>query len=277
MRKRFQLSIWRGLLFLGLAAGLVVVTQAAAAKDSLVFFKNGRVLRVIDIREEADWVFLVVSEPRATEKEPDEEGANEIGVRADSIARIEEAGFRRPRREAIANAGRSANGPVREHTEADSRAAALSSSPGGGTMAEAMQKVPNVPAAGSPEAKLYVPATNPPEIEPGKSIAGWAMKAPLRNLRPPRHLLKRAKALNEQRRLEKERARAAGELQEYSPPTGPVGTGVYDPHGILARQREAAAQEEAASTAGQSDAPAAGETTEGSKPTGQDDSGGPER
>jgi hypothetical protein len=244
MRHRFQLPAKRGLWCLALALGLGLAPTLASAADSLVFFKNGRVLRVLDHREEGEWVFLVVGEPRPVVNDPSEEGPNEIGVRADSIDHIEEAEGGPRRQASIPNSGRAANGVVRPMTEADARAAALSSTAGGGSLAEAMEKVakvPNVPMKGSAEAKQYKPSSSPPDIEPGSSIAGYEMKKHYRNLRPPKHLLERAKFLNEQRRREKEMQKAAGEFVPFEPPTGEVGTGVFDPKGILAQKRAEAA------------------------------------
>jgi hypothetical protein len=276
MRYRFQLPVHRGLWRLGLAALLVLVPTLASATDSLVFFKNGRVLRVLDHRDEGEWVFLVVGEPRPNPKDPKEEGPNEIGVRADSIDRIEDAKGGPKRRTAIANSGRSANGVVRPMSEEDARAAALSSTAGGGSMAEALAKVanvPNVPTQGTAEAKQYRPTSNAPDIEPGSSIAGWEMKKGLKNLRPPKHLLDRAKMLNEQKRREKEMQMAAGEFVPYSPPTDDVGSGVYDPKGILAQKRAEAAAA-AAKAKAEAEAAAAEAEADGS---GQDDSPGQDR
>jgi hypothetical protein len=253
---------------------LVLVPTLASAADSLVFFKNGRVLRVLETRDEGEWIFLVVGEPRPNPKDPEEEGPNEIGVRADSIDHIEDAKGGPRRRTGIANSGRSANGVVRPMTEEDARAAALSSTPGGGSMAEAMAKVanvPNVPTQGTAEAKQYRPTSNVPEIEPGKSIAGWEMKKGLRNMRPPRYLVERAKALNEQRRRQKEMEMAAGEFVPFKPPTGDEEP-IWDPKGILAKKRAEAAAEASAK------AEAEAATAEGEAAgSGQDDASGQDR
>ncbi len=207
-----------------LALILVVAGAAPAlADDSIVYFKNGRALRVLDTRAEGEWVYLLISEPRPTGRKAGEEEPSELWVRADSIARIEGARTAAPTPGPGGHglAGRAANGVVREHSEADAMAAALSSRPGGGTMDEAAEMVPNVPAMGSPEAKLYKPSTYdagiPDDIKPGSSTAGYEIRAPLRNMRPPRHILERAKQLQEQRRMERA-ARQAAEAQPAPPP-----------------------------------------------------------
>jgi hypothetical protein len=143
-------------------------------------------------------------------------------------------------------------------------------------MAEAMAKVAkveNVPTMGTPEAKQYRPSSNAPEIEPGKTVAGWEMKRHLKNMRPPKYLVDRAKMLNEQRRRQKEMEMAAGEFVPFEPPTADVGSGVYDPKGILAKKRADAA---AAAAKAKADAEAAA-AAKGTDDSGQDDSSGQDR
>jgi hypothetical protein len=111
--------------------------------------------------------------------------------------------------------GRAANGVVREHGVSDALAAAASSRPGGGTMDDALAHVPNVPAMGTPEAARYTAsgggsASIPDDITPGSSIAGYEIRAPLRNMRPPHHIMERARYLQEQRRQQRMAEQAAG-------------------------------------------------------------------
>ena len=71
-----------------LACALLAAPSIATEESndgSIIFFKNGRALRVAAYRVEGDWAYLTVSQRADPEEEP-----SELIVRRDSIERLKE-------------------------------------------------------------------------------------------------------------------------------------------------------------------------------------------
>ena len=214
----------------------------AAAADSLVVFRSGKTMRVSSHREEGKWVFLTVSKRSNPKDEP-----SEIGVLKDSILRYETpqvaGGPIDP--PSAGGIGQAANGVIREMSEADALAAAMSSRPGGPRMDEARAQIDDsVPAADTLEGnKALVQQGGVPlaggggggggpapewEIDPEKAGAGSVIRAPLRNMKMSQKYIDRARQLHEQRQAAKAAAAAAaakaaqgGTPQGEAPPPPP--------------------------------------------------------
>lgn len=206
-----------------LLAGLLCGTPAGAAGDgsteSIIFFKNGRALRVAGYRIDGDWVYLTVSKRANPDEEP-----SEIGVLRATIARLEED---------TATRGRGGNVPVSQRGRV-----ANGITPSGFPLAEVRRaprgSIPHVPAAGTAEARKYKPRSSSPDIDPAKLTAGYVYSEPLRNRRVPQRYIEAARQYNELRRRERQLAAiAAAEGREpprlvppaalprgYTPPPG---------------------------------------------------------
>ncbi|MFQ5669945.1 MAG: hypothetical protein ACE5HD_05425 [Acidobacteriota bacterium] len=202
---------------------LVALAVGAAAPvmatDSLVFFKNGRTLRVLDYRDQGNWVFLRMSEPH-TPRGSNEQEVSELGVLASSIERIESVREIPGGQKGARSGRRSARGAeAQPMSEVLARAAAASSTPGGGTFAEALdraQKTPNIPSQNSRLANHYKPSGGATVILPGQGIAGEAMRSPLRRLGVRKDILQEFRARRRDPRLRQARAEALKKLQEQT-------------------------------------------------------------
>ncbi|MFQ5767524.1 MAG: hypothetical protein ACE5ID_06015 [Acidobacteriota bacterium] len=180
------------LIRLALLAGLVCcLPQSARAEgESILFFKNGRALRVVNYRTEGDWLFFMVSKPspqrvKQAAADDEEDAPSEMGVRRDSIKRIQSITDRPSR----SLRGRVAHG-------------------GRGTTAS-KKDLPHVPAAGSAAAKVYGGGAFMPNIDVEHNTAGQMYTAPLNRLRPPHYIIEAARKFRLEREREKARRRAA--------------------------------------------------------------------
>ena len=210
-RIRASWRAWPGLLSLLallLAGSLPAAELADGAvidSESVVYFTNGRALRVAGLRVEGDWVYLTVSKRAEPEEEP-----SEIGVLRAQIHHLEEddAVEKSMAHVPITQRGRMANG-ARRDGPANVVQAQVKEQPGA--------DVPHVPAAGSAEARMYKPRSSAPEIDPDKAGAGSRFFKPLRNLRVPQRYKEGARKHNELRELQRQLAEEAEARGEEAP------------------------------------------------------------
>ena len=185
-----------------LACTLLAVPSIAAEEsdeDSIVFFKNGRALRIAGYRVDGDWAYLIVSHRDDPEEDP-----SEIVVRRDSIERLtEDTATKEKYRNVPLNrrGGRTANGPVGRMTPSGLPFTEVRSAPGG--------PIPHVPAMGSAEARMYKPRSSSPEIDMEKAGAGHVFYEPLRHLKVPQRYKDAARRHHELLAKQKELDRLA--------------------------------------------------------------------
>lgn len=167
--------------------------------ESIIFFKNGRALRVAGFRVDGDWAYLTVSQRADPEEEP-----SEIVVRRDSIARLTEdtaaekalGGVSSHRR-----GGRTANGRVPKLTPSGLPFAEVRGSGGG--------SIPHVPDMDSAEARMYKPRSSSPDIDMAKAGAGHIFYEPLRHLKVPQRYKNAARQYKERQMRQQELDRQA--------------------------------------------------------------------
>ncbi|MFQ5720313.1 MAG: hypothetical protein ACE5IK_12260 [Acidobacteriota bacterium] len=175
------------------------------AVPSIVYFTNGRALRVAAYRVEGDWAYLTVSVRDDPEEKP-----SEMGVRASSVARVEvdDDAVTRGGNGRRDRTGRAANGPM--PITSSGLPMARVNGPVGGS-------VPSVPASGSPEARKYLPRSTSPDIDPTKAGAGHVFYEPLRHLKVPRRYIDAADRFEALKRKQKELDRAAAAEGKKAP------------------------------------------------------------
>lgn len=219
--KLFSVGVW-------LLATLLTPVVGVVAGEAIVHFKNGRALRVLDYREEGDWVYLILSEPKEHGKnsaikaargelEKPEDLVREMGVYRDTIARLEEAN---PASSAGGTAARTmsrvANGVVRRPRPIDSTSPArgyvvenrrpMSAEERAKRLATNTEKLTNVPStADGPASAAEIQRGNDAldAVDMTKTTAGGEMTRRYRQLKMPDYLKQRGKELAEQRRQER--------------------------------------------------------------------------
>jgi hypothetical protein len=214
-----------------------VVTPGTLADEQIVYFKNGRAMRVLDIRDEGDWVYLVISKPKEPEKmtnaQKREEGvelpedlARELGVRASTIDRIESArtGAATSRN---APATRTANGVVSNPGAFDGTSGSrgyvvkeLSPEEIARRQALAPPPVENTRSTAdgpaSPEAIARGNAALD-NVDLSKTLAGGAQRMNQRNLKVPSYIMQRARQVQAQRQQDRAARRLAGQTGQSAP------------------------------------------------------------
>jgi hypothetical protein len=218
-----------------------VVPLEPLAGEQIVFFKNGRALRVLDSREEGEWVYLVISEPKDTGKMTDaqkraaaageaEDVSREIGVRASTIDRVENAtgGGAITKKK---NTSRTANGVVSDPGSFDGTSGSrgyvvkeLTPDEIARRKALNPEPVPNTPAMGSgassPEAIAQSNAALD-SVDLSKTLAGGEQRINSRNLKVPSYILNRAKQVQAQRQQDRAAKRLAMRREQAAAAAAP--------------------------------------------------------
>jgi hypothetical protein len=219
--KLFSVGIW-------LLATLLSPVVLTVAGEAIIHFKNGRALRVLDYREEGDWVYLILSEPKELGKdsaikaargelEKPEDLVREMGVYRDTIARLEDTNPASGDGGTVARTvSRQANGVVRKPKNVDSTSPArgyvvenrrpMSAEEMAKRRATNTEKVTNVRSTADGTATAA-------EIQRGNealdavdltnTVAGGEMTRRYRQMKMPDYIKKRSEELAEQRQQER--------------------------------------------------------------------------
>jgi hypothetical protein len=215
------------LLLTGLALAGASASPSLGA-DAVLYFKNGRALRVVDYRTEGEWLFFMVSPPPPPSQKPaDEEdtGPSEMGIRRSLIDRIETP--HTARTDSVANTVAGGGG--------GGGAAAEGPRPASGGIASTAD-LSHVPTLGSAEAAKYGPKPVMPQPDISKSGAGHALQGDLRNAKVPHRILKQAQEYQAQVKAARELKRQQqGATTTPSPaaanPAPPLPVPAEDPEG----------------------------------------------
>ena len=219
--KLFSVGLW-------LLATLLPPVVSSVAGEAIVHFKNGRALRVLDYREEGDWVYLILSEPKELGKdspikaargelEKPEDLVREMGVYRDTIARLEEAN---PASSgggtAAKTTSRQANGVVRKPSAIDSTSPSrgyvvenqrpMSAEERAKRLATNTAKRTNVPStADGPASAADIKRGNDAldAVDLSNTVAGGEMTRRYRQLKMPDYIKQRSKELAKQRQQER--------------------------------------------------------------------------
>jgi hypothetical protein len=207
---------------------LAVVPAGALADEQIVYFKNGRALRVLDVRDEGEWVYLILSEPmdpqKMTTAEKRDKGivkpedlAREIGVRASTISHMETALSRGSAR--TTPNSRTANGVVRNPSSYDGTSGSrgyvvkkLSPAEIAKRVATNTERIENTPSMAEGTASSAAIARGNEaldNVDMSKTLAGGAMRMNQRNLQVPSHIMKRARQVQAQRQQDRAARRLA--------------------------------------------------------------------
>lgn len=212
-----------------LLATLLLPVVSTVAGEAIVYFKNGRALRVLDYREEGNWVYLILSKPKDQGKnsaikaargelEKPEDLVREMGVHRDTIDRLEQtnpaAGGSAT---SVRTATRRANGVVRRPSPIDSTSTSrgyvvenrqpMSAEELAKRRATNTEKTANVPStADGPASAADIKRGNDAldAVDMTKTTAGGEMARRYRQAKMPEYLKKRGRELAEQRRQERD-------------------------------------------------------------------------
>ena len=219
--KLFSVVVW-------LLATLLPPVVLTVAGEAIIHFKNGRALRVLDYREEGDWVYLILSEPKELGKdsaikaargelEKPEDLVREMGVYRDTIARLEDANPASGDGGTVARTvSRQANGVVRKPSNIDSTSPArgyvvenrrpMSAEELAKRLATNTEKVTNVPStADGPASAADIQRGNEAldAVDLTNTVAGGEMTRRYRQMKMPDYIKKRSEELAEQRQQER--------------------------------------------------------------------------
>jgi hypothetical protein len=231
----------------GLLALLVwaVAPAGVLAGDQIVYFKNGRALRVLDIREEGEWVYLIISEPKdpakMTTAEKREGGgvkpedlAREIGVRASTIARMETARGGAGGSNAGMPTTRTANGVVRNPSAYDGTSGVrgyVVKPPSPEELAKRRatntERIENtLSQADGPASAAAITRGNAAldNVDMSKTLAGGEMRINQRNLKVPNYIMQRARQVQAQRQQERAARRLAKQQEQLAAASPDSGT-----------------------------------------------------
>jgi hypothetical protein len=231
-----------------LLATLLPPVVSTVAGESIVHFKNGRALRVLDYREEGDWVYLILSEPRELDKASAAKAARdgmkpedlvrEMGVYRATIARLEKANPVSGGGGSTAKgASRLANGVVRKPTAMDSTSPArgyvvenqkpMSAEELAKRRATNTEKMTNVPStADGPASAADIARGNAAldAVDLSNTTAGGEMIRRYRQMKMPDYIKQRSRAVAEQRQQDRaarqllDRQKAAADAQDATQP-----------------------------------------------------------
>jgi hypothetical protein len=221
--KLFSVGVW-------LLVTLLAPVVSTVAGEAIVHFKNGRALRVLDYREEGDWVYLILSAPKEHGKdsaikaargelEKPEDMVREMGVYRGTIDRLEKANpaaggggtdGKTP--------GRLANGVVRKPSAAPSRGYVvenrhpMSAEEQAKRLATNTVKVGNTPStADGPATAAEITLGNEAldAVDMTNTTAGGEAARRIQQMKMPDYLKQRSKELAEQRQQDRAARRRA--------------------------------------------------------------------